>query len=59
MKGKDVQEWMDKAEQQELTDSSAVQIVNHGDYIVDNDCVVEKVNKMSHSEGVKTFEQHF
>lgn len=59
MKSEGVQEWMDIDEQHEFTDSSAVQIVNHGDYIVDNDCVVEKVNKMSHSEGVKTLEQHF
>jgi hypothetical protein len=44
---------MDKDEQQELTDNSAVQIINHGDDIVNNDCVVEKVGKMSHS-GVKT-----
>jgi hypothetical protein len=49
---------MNKDEQQELTDNDTLQIVNHNEEndIVTNDGIVEKADKMSHSEGVKTIE---
>jgi hypothetical protein len=52
----DTQEWMEKDEQQELTDHDIIGLVYRDDDDAGTGLGLDKTERMSHSEGVKALE---